>query len=307
MKQIRLGTRGSRLALAQAHWVKGRLEALRPSAQVEIVTIRTKGDSLQTQPLSATDDTGLFTKAIEEALLRGEVDIAVHSLKDLPTDQPTGLVLAAVPERLDPHDALVSRDGMTLDQLEKGVRIGTSSVRRKAQLLAINHEIDVVALRGNLDTRLRRVLEGDFDAIVIAKAGLVRMQQNDAEAVSVPLDKMLPAAGQGALAIEAGQDDPELLELIAELNDAESAETTRAERMVLQRLGAGCQVPIGVLAEAVDDGGLRLRCAVFSKDGRDVVRAGSTGTDTAEIVDEVVKKLTEQGACALVEDARQDE
>ena len=307
MKQIRLGTRGSRLALAQAHWVKGRLEALRPSAQVEIVTIRTKGDSLQTQPLSATDDTGLFTKAIEEALLRGEVDIAVHSLKDLPTDQPAGLVLAAVPERLDPHDALVSRDGMTLDQLEKGVRIGTSSVRRKAQLLAINHEIDVVALRGNLDTRLRRVLDGDFDAIVVAKAGLIRMQRNDAEAVSVPLDKMLPAAGQGALAIEAGQDDPELLELIAELNDSESAETTRAERMVLQRLGAGCQVPIGVLGEAATDGSLRLRCAVFSRDGRDVMQASSIGTDTAGVVDEVVKALEEQGAHALIEQARQEE
>ncbi len=306
MKQIKLGTRGSQLALVQARWVADSLEALHHSVQVEIVTITTKGD-MQTGALSASSDTGLFTKAIEDALLTGEVDIAVHSLKDLPTVQPAGLAVAAVPERLDPHDALVSRDGITLDELGKGARIGTSSVRRKAQLLAINAEIEVVPLRGNLDTRLRRVLDGDFDAIVVAKAGLIRMQRDDVKAVSLPFDKMLPAAGQGALAIEARQDDPELLELVAGLNHAESEATTRAERMVLERLGAGCQVPIGVLVETMGDGGLRLRCAVFSEDGRDAVQADSTDTDTEAIVDKVANELVEQGARALIDDARGDE
>ena len=306
MKQIKLGTRGSQLALVQARWVADSLEALHRSVQVEIVTITPKGD-MQTGPLSTGGDTGLFTKAIEDALLRGEVDIAVHSLKDLPTVQPAGLAIAAVPERLDPHDALVSRDGMTLDQLGKGARVGTSSVRRKAQLLAFNPEIEVVPLRGNLDTRIRRVLDGDFDAIVVAKAGLIRMQRDDVKAVSLPFDKVLSAAGQGALAVEARQDDRELLELLAELNHAESEATTRAERTVLDRLGAGCQVPIGVLAETMGDGGLRLRCAVFSEDGRDVVQADSTCTDTGAVVDEVVNNLVEQGAETLIKDARQDE
>jgi len=303
MKQIKLGTRGSQLALVQARWVADALEALHHSVQVEIVPITTKGD-MQIGTLPTGSDTGLFTKAIEDALLRDEVDIAVHSLKDLPTVQPAGLAIAAVPERLDPHDALVSRDGLTLEQLLKGARIGTSSVRRKAQLLAFSPEIDVVPLRGNLDTRLRRVLDGDFDAIVVARAGLIRMQRDDVNAVSVPFDKMLPAAGQGALAVEVRQGDPELLELVEELNHAESEATTRAERMVLQRLGAGCHVPIGVLAESAGDDTMRLRCAVFSKDGRNVVQANATDTSTEAVVDEVVNALAEQGACALIDNAR---
>jgi hydroxymethylbilane synthase len=306
MKQIKLGTRGSQLALVQARWVKDGLEALHTSVKVEIVTITTKGD-MQTGPLSTGGDTGLFTKVIEDALLRDEVDIAVHSLKDLPTVQPAGLAIAAVPKRLDPHDALVSRDGMTLDALGKGARIGTSSVRRKAQLLAFNCEIEVVPLRGNLDTRLRRVLDADFDAIVVAKAGLIRMQRDDVKAVSLPFDKVLPAAGQGALAVEARQDDAELLELVGGLNHADSAATTRAERMVLERLGAGCQVPIGVLAESAGSGNMRLRCAVFSIDGRDVVQADSTGTSTEAVMDKVVNELVEQGARALINNARGDE
>ena len=304
MRRVRIGTRGSRLALIQAHWAREALERLH-SVQVEIVKIKTQGDRLQDGRLPLGDDTGLFTKRIEEALLRGDVDIAVHSLKDLPTIQPPGLTLASVPKRVDPHDVLVSRDGLTPDRLERGVRVGTASVRRRAQLLAMNLDIEVVDLRGNIDTRLRRVLDGDFDAIVVAKAGLIRMKRNDVEAISFPFDEMLPAAGQGALAIETRQDDAEILELVVEMNHAESAATTRAERNVLRRLGVGCQVPIGVLGEIVSDGGLRLRCAVFSRDGRAVVRAGSVGIDSADVVDEVVKRLVEQGAEDLVASARE--
>jgi hydroxymethylbilane synthase len=304
MRRVRIGTRGSRLALLQANWVREALERLH-SVQVEIVKIKTRGDSLQKGSLPLGDDTGLFTKGIEDALLRGDVDLAVHSLKDLPTVQPPGLVLAAVPRRVDPHDVLVSRDGLTLDRLEGGVRVGTASVRRRAQLLAMNLDIEVVDLRGNLDTRLKRVFDGDFDAIVVAKAGLIRMKKDDVEAVGVPFDKMLPAAGQGALAIETRKDDAELLELVAELNHKESAATTRAERNVLHRLGAGCQVPIGVLGEILSDGGLRLRCEVFSKDGRAVVRADAVAIEAADVVDEVVKRLVEQGAEDLVAAARE--
>jgi len=303
MKTIRLGTRGSRLALIQARWVKDRLERAH-SVKVEIVKIKTQGDRLQSGSLPLGDDTGLFTKGIEDALLYGDVDLAVHSLKDLPTVQPSGLAVAAVPQRLDPHDVLVSRDGLTLDHVGAGIRVGTSSVRRRAQLLAMNHAIEVVDLRGNLDTRLKRLFDGDFDAIVVAMAGLIRMQRDNVESLPIPFDKMLPAAGQGALAIETRKDDAELLELVAELNHAESAATTGAERTVLHRLGAGCQVPIGVLGEILSDGGLRLRCAVYSKDGRDVAQAGSVGSDSADVVDEVVKKLVEQGAADLVAAAR---
>lgn len=304
MKTIRLGTRGSRLALIQARWVKDRLEQSQ-SVNVEIVKIKTQGDRLQSGSLPLGDDTGLFTKGIEEALLHEDVDLAVHSLKDLPTVQPAGLAVAAIPRRLDPHDVLVSRDVLTLDRLGAGVRVGTSSVRRRAQLLAMNPAIEVVDLRGNLDTRLRRLSEGEFDAIIVAMAGLIRMQRDDVEALPIPFDKVLPAAGQGALAIETRQDDEELLELVAALDHAESAATTEAERMVLHRLGAGCQVPIGVLGEILSDGGLRLRCAVYSKDGREVAQAGSIGSDQADVVDELVKKLWDQGAEDLVAAARE--
>ena len=304
MKRIRLGTRGSQLALVQAHWVRDKLERLH-SAQVEIVKIETHGDRLQNGSPPLGDDTGLFTKGIEEVLLRGDVDLGVHSLKDLPTVQPPGLVLAAVPRRLDPHDVLVSRDGLTPERLEGGVRVGTASVRRRAQLLAMNRDIEVVNLRGNLGTRLKRLLDGDFDAIVVARAGLIRMQRGDVETVSVPFDEMLPAAGQGALAVETRQDDEALLGLVAGLNHAESAATTGAERTVLQRLSAGCQVPIGVLGEILSDGRLRLRCAVFSRDGRAVIQADSVGSEATDVVDEVVKRLVEQGAADLVSAARE--
>jgi len=304
MKRVRIGTRGSRLALIQADWVRDMLHRLH-SVPVEIVKIKTQGDRLQGGKLPLGSDTGLFTKRIEEALLLGDVDLAVHSLKDLPTVLHSGLALAAVPRRVDPHDVLVSRGGLTPERLWSGVRIGTASVRRRAQLLAMNRDIDVVDLRGNIDTRLSRLSDRDFDAIVVAKAGLIRMKSDDVEAISIPFDKMLPAAGQGALAIETRQDDAAILSLVAELNHRESAVTTQAERAVLHRLGAGCQVPIGVLGESLSDGGLRLRCAVFSKDGSAVVRADSVGIDTTGAVDEVVTRLLEQGAQDLVSAARE--
>jgi len=306
MKRIRLGTRGSQLALVQAQSVKEQLERIEPSLRVEIVTVRTKGDQSRGHPAIDDGDTGIFTKAIEDALLNGQVDVAVHSLKDLPTVQPEGLTIGAVPERLDPHDALVSRDGLTTGDLVKGIRVGTGSVRRRAQLLALNDEIEVVALRGNLDTRLRRLAEGDFDAIVVAKAGLIRMQRDDMPTVSLPFDKMLPAAGQGALAIEAREADSALVDLVAELNHAPSALTTHAERMVLHRLGAGCNVPAGVLAELLDDGDVQVRCGVFSRNGQTALWARLSGEDVVPVVEAVVEDLIGQGVDQLIERRKAD-
>jgi hydroxymethylbilane synthase len=303
---IRLGTRGSRLALVQAQSVKEQFERIEPSVQVEIVTVRTKGDRLQARPETADGETGIFTKAIEDALLRGEVDVAVHSLKDLPTIQPEGLTIGAVPDRLDPHDVLVSRDGLTTGDLGKGVRVGTGSVRRRAQLLALNDEIEVVALRGNLDTRLRRVADGDFDAFVVAKAGLIRMQRDDLPTAPFPFDKMLPAAGQGALAVEVREVDSALMDLVAELDHAPSALTTHAERMVLYRLGAGCHVPVGVLAELLADGDIQVRCGVFSRNGRTALWARLSGEDVVPVVEAVVEDLVGQGVDQLIERRRQD-
>jgi hydroxymethylbilane synthase len=299
---IRLGTRGSRLALIQAGWVRDKLKEVCPSAQVEIVPIQTKGDRMRTRSFGRYDDTGLFTKTIEDALLRNEVDAAVHSLKDLPTVQPAGLAVIAVPERLDPHDALVSRDGLAMEQIKEGMRVGTSSVRRRAQLLALNNEIDVVDLRGNLDTRIKRLSNGKFDAIVVAMAGLIRMRRDDVNAVPIPFETMLPAAGQGALAIEAREDDSKFVTVFAGLNHEESAVTTRAERMVLRLLGAGCHVPIGVLAEYVGGGDIRLRCGVFSRDGQTTIRASSVGSDAQDAVNEIVNKLDSQGARGLIDE-----
>ncbi len=303
---IRLGTRGSRLALLQAQSVKEQLELLDPSVQVEIVTVRTKGDRLQSHPAMDDGDTGIFTKAIEDALLRNEVDVAVHSLKDLPTVQPDGLTIGAIPERLDPHDVLVSRDGLTTGDLGKGIRVGTGSVRRRAQLLALNDEIEVVALRGNLDTRLRRLADGDFGAIVVARAGLIRMQREDMPTVSLPFDKMLPAAGQGALAVEVKEADTALMELVAKLDHAPSALTAHAERMVLHRLGAGCHVPVGALAELLADGHIQVRCAVFSRNGRTALWARLSGEDVVPVVEAVVEDLIGQGADQLIDRRRPD-
>jgi hydroxymethylbilane synthase len=243
-QRVRLGTRGSPLALQQSHWVKGRIEQHHPELQVELITIKTTGDKILDVPLAQVGGKGLFVKEIEEALLRGKVDLAVHSMKDMPGDLPEGLKIGAVPEREDPRDVLLSPQKTTLDQVPASAKIGTGSLRRKAQLLGYRPDLEIVPLRGNLDTRIRKLETLGLAGIVLAAAGLHRLGWNHLIGQYLEPEICLPAVGQGALAIEVRADDLRLQDWIAFLHHEDSALCTRAERAFLQRLEGGCQVPL---------------------------------------------------------------
>jgi hydroxymethylbilane synthase len=266
-----IGSRGSKLALWQAEWVKARLEALGAACRIEI--IRTTGDKITDVPLAKVGSKGLFTKEIEEALLAGAVDLAVHSLKDLPTELPPGLKIAAVPEREDPRDAVVGRQ---LSSLKEGDVVVTSSLRRAAQLRAAYPALRVEDLRGNVDTRLRKLDEGRYQAILLACAGLRRLGWGDRIAESLDPDIMCPAVGQGALAIETREEGGEAAGRCAQLMDTATLQAVTAERAVLASLGGGCQVPLGAHAVVTVDE-LRLRAVVISPDGGKVFRDSIAG------------------------------
>ncbi|HBY60969.1 MAG TPA: hydroxymethylbilane synthase, partial [Solibacterales bacterium] len=240
---LTIGSRGSALALWQANWIKGRLESMGEECRIQV--IKTTGDKIQNVPLAQAGTKGLFTKEIEEALLAGSIDLAVHSLKDLPTVLPDGLTLAAVPEREDPRDALVGRP---LAALTAGARVGTSSLRRAAQVRALRPDLAVESIRGNVDTRLRKLDEGQFDAILLAAAGLRRLGWADRIAQTFDPHEMCPAAGQGALAIETRGDGGPGHQVCARLNHQPTQQAVLAERAVLAAMGGGCQVPIGAHA-----------------------------------------------------------
>jgi hydroxymethylbilane synthase len=265
-----IGSRGSQLALWQARYVQARLAALGHESEIEI--IRTTGDKITDVALarlgSASGVKGLFTKEIEDALLEGRVDLAVHSLKDMPTELPDGLVLSAVPEREDPRDALIGR---RLKDIPRGGRVGTSSLRRSAQLRALRPDVTVESVRGNLDTRLRKLEEGQFDAIMLAAAGLKRMGWHERIAEALPVDTMCPAVGQGALAIETRADGRSGHQAALELDHPVTHTAVTAERALLAALGGGCQVPIGAHAEMTGDR-LRLRAVVIAPDAARMVR-----------------------------------
>jgi hydroxymethylbilane synthase len=299
--KIRIGARGSPLSLAQTELVAA---ALRRDAEVEIVPIRTTGDQSST-PQSEMTGKDLFTREIDEALLAGRIDVGVHSLKDLPSRLPDGLVLAAVPPREDPRDVLVSRHRRSLESLPRGARIGTSSARRRAQILSSRPDATVLDARGNVDTRIRRLNEGRWDAIVLARAGLARLGRlHDATQV-LPVSVMLPAPGQGALAIVAREDDDQVRERIAHLDHPASHREALAERALLELLEAGCRAPVAGLARA-GDGVLSLDGAVFSPDGSQTLRAEASGPegDPAALGREVANRLLERGAAELIERAR---
>ena len=274
---VRLGTRASTLATTQSQWVADRLAAAL-DREVELVEVTTTGDT-SAQPLAQLGGTGVFVSALREALLDGRIDVAVHSLKDLPTQPAEGIALAAVPEREDPRDVVVARDGLTLGELPAGSTVGTGSPRRAAQLHALGLGLEIADIRGNVDTRIRKVREGDYDAVVLARAGLSRIGRLD-EATEVldPL-QMLPAPGQGALAVETREVD-ELTHDVARLDDARARCAVTAERAVLATLEGGCAAPIGVLAEVVEgEQGeeLWVRAAALSPDGTLAVRMSATG------------------------------
>lgn len=239
-----VGTRGSRLALAQTGLVIDALRAAHPDAKFEVREISTQGDR-DTKPLSEIGGQGVFTKAIEDALLRNEIDIAVHSMKDLPPRLTDGLTIAAVPKRGDPRDALVTKDGRKLADLPPGARIGTGSARRAVQLKALRPDVDPVEIRGNVDTRIRKVDEGQYDAVVVAMAGLERLGQGARASQVFSIEEMVPSPGQGALAVQTRWPDEVTWTIVSRIGDVESSLATEAEREFMFHLGAGCQLPVG--------------------------------------------------------------
>ncbi len=266
-----LGTRGSKLAVHQSQWVQARLQELAPGLTISLQRIQTWGDKILDVPLAKIGGKGLFVKEIEDALLSKEIDLAVHSMKDVPTALPEGLDILCVPPREDPRDALITRDGCRLDQLKPGARIGTSSLRRQAQLLHYRPDFTIEMLRGNLDTRLRKLREGQFDAIVLAAAGLRRLAWDAEITEYLPVHLSLPAIAQGALGIEARSDDTFVRELLSRFEHRPTRITVTAERALLHRLEGGCQVPIAAHAE-LDGDRLTVDGLVASVDGRRVIR-----------------------------------
>ena len=288
-----IASRGSQLALWQARWVAAQLTAAGRECRIEI--IKTTGDRITDIPLGQIGSKGLFTKEIEEALLDGRADVAVHSLKDLPADLPAGLVLAAIPEREDPHDAVA---GKRLADLPAGARVGTSSLRRTAQLQKLRPDLVLAPIRGNVDTRLRKLDEGQYDAVVLAAAGLNRLGLAGRIAEILPAEVMCPAVGQGALAVETRAG----FEECRTLDHAPTRAAVTAERAVLAALGGGCQVPAGALA-GVEDGGLRILAVVASPDGAELIRAHSEGpaADAESIGRMVGEELLQRGARRILE------
>ncbi|MEV7444942.1 hydroxymethylbilane synthase [Streptomyces sp. NPDC060020] len=280
---LRLGTRRSKLAMSQSGHVADAVRAITGRA-VELVEITTYGD-VSREHLAQIGGTGVFVTALRDALLRGEVDFAVHSLKDLPTAQPDDLVIAAMPLREDPRDALVARDGLTFEQLPDGARIGTGSPRRTAQLnhlaLSLGKRIETVPIRGNVDTRIGFVRDGELDAVVLAAAGLNRIGRGDEATDLLSVDNVLPAPGQGALAVECLASDTDLIAALGELDDPHTRAAVTAERSLLAALEAGCSAPVGAFADLLADGQIvnemRLRGVVGTLDGSTLVQLSTTG------------------------------
>ncbi len=287
---LTIGSRGSQLALWQANWVKARLEELGEECRIEI--IHTTGDKIQDVALSKVGTKGLFTKEIEEALLDGRIDLAVHSLKDMPTDLPEGLTLSAIPPREDPRDAII---GCKLDELKRGAKVGTSSLRRMAQLRALRPDLEIESVRGNVDTRLRKQAEGQYDAILLASAGLNRLGWSDRIAEIIPVEIMCPAVGQGALAIETRVGPT----IVSKLDHLPTRNAVTAERAVLRALGGGCQVPIG--AHAVADGsGVFLQAIVIAPDAFAMIRLEARGDDPEKVGASLGQELLDAGASEIL-------
>ena len=274
---IVIGTRSSKLALWQADYVEAKLRERYPELHVVQKRMTTKGDRVLDAPLAKIGGKGLFTKELEQAMLAGEIDLAVHSLKDMPTELPAGLTLAAVTERFDPGDAVVSPRYQTLANLPQGAKVGTSSLRRRAQILAERPDLEIVSLRGNVNTRLKKLEEENFDAIILAVAGLKRLGFHDRITEVLPREICLPAVGQGALAIEVRADDTATLAIVAFLNDEATCAAARAERAFLARIEGGCQVPVGVYAEAAG-AALEIEAVIASIDGERIYRKKKAGS-----------------------------
>jgi hydroxymethylbilane synthase len=298
MARLRIGSRGSQLALWQANHISTLLRER--GHQVELEVIKTTGDKITDVALAKVGIKGMFTKEIEEALAEGRVDLAVHSLKDLPTELSPGFEIAAITKRENPHDVFCSRKYGSIDELPKRARVGTSSLRRQAQLKALRPDLDIYPLRGNVDTRLRKLESGEYDAIILAAAGLNRLGKTELVKQVIPVKTMCPAAGQGALGIEIRAGDEVTRRHLTFLDDPAARLTTTCERALLNKLGGGCQVPIGAFAEP-RNGQLHLNAIVAHPDGSEVLRESRDGSDPVELGNDVGAALLRRGGDALLE------
>jgi len=300
--KIVIGSRGSQLALWQANWVKSQLERLHSNVDINIRVITTSGDKIRDVPLAKIGGKGLFVKEIEEALLANEIDLAVHSMKDVPVDLPTELGISVITERENPLDALISKNGEKLADLPQGATIGTSSLRRSSQLLKYRDDFKIHPLRGNVDTRLRKVKEGNYDAILLASAGLNRLGWANRITEEISHDILLPAMGQGALGIETRLDDTMIYDFISTLNHEQTHYAVSAERSLVGRLDGGCQVPIGAYAR-IEKGLITLKGLVASLDGEVIYKLENVGPvdDAINIGQELGSKLLKMGANEILE------
>jgi hydroxymethylbilane synthase len=301
VRNLTVGTRASRLALRQTELITDALRERHPKIAIDVREIRTEGDRRPGESLAAIGGQGVFVKEIEAALLRREIDLAVHSLKDVPADLADGCVIAAVPQRADPRDALVTSNGARLADMPSGARIGTGSERRAVQLRALRNDIEPVDIRGNVETRIRKVDEGQFDGAVLAVAGLERLGLLKRAAQVFEVFELLPAVGQGALAVEARADDTELLDLLATIDDRRARLAVEAERAFLQRLGGGCRLPFGALAE-IEGETLRIRGFISDDTGSELFRAELSGSaaDAKDLGAQLADQLSSQTAAYYI-------
>jgi hydroxymethylbilane synthase len=298
MARLRIGSRGSQLALWQANHISSLLRERGHEVEVEI--IKTTGDKITDVALAKVGTKGMFTKEIEEALAAGSIDLAVHSLKDLPTELSQGFEIAAVTTRENPRDVFCSSEYKSIRALPQRARVGTSSLRRQAQLKALRPDLDIQSLRGNVDTRLRKLEAGEYDAIILAAAGLNRLGKTELIKQVISPEIMCPAAGQGALAIEIRAGDSVTGQHLAFLDDAAARATTTCERALLNQMGGGCQVPIGALAE-IRNGRLHLEAVVADPDGTKVLRESREGSDSVQLGESVGETLLQRGGDAILE------
>lgn len=299
MREIIVGSRRSELALVQSHWVIDQLKQSQPELKIKLEKVVTRGDRILNVTLSKVGGKGLFVKEIEQALFDRRIDLAVHSMKDLPGEVPSGLVIAAIPERVNPFDCLLSLTGQKLADLRKGAVVGTSSLRRQAQLLAVRSDLVVKPLRGNIDTRLRRLREGEFDAIILAAAGLQRMGWEKQITEILGPSTLLPAVGQGALAIQCRKEDAFLIDWLQSLHHVDTARAVTAERSFLQRLNGGCHFPIAGYATVKNDQ-VELTGLVGRPDGKEMLHCSLRGTDAWQLGQRVAENLLDQGARELL-------
>jgi hydroxymethylbilane synthase len=304
--QITFATRPSKLARWQTQWVIEALKVHHPELDCQVHIITTKGDKIIDTPLPKIGGKGLFTAELESELLSGRIQAAVHSLKDLPVENPPGLKIGAIPLRGAASDVLVSSKGFRLENLPAGARLGTSSLRRAAQVLALRPDLNIVPLRGNVDTRVSKVLDGQYEAIILAAAGLERLGLGAHISQRLPVDQILPAPGQGALAVQCRADDEETLALLAAIDDANTRVAVSAERQFLFHLGGGCSVPVGAYAGVSDQSVVKLSGRVISLDGKEVVNVSGVGPDPLALGQRLAQEAVSKGAAEILKEAKPD-